>query len=253
MWPWRVKMPTQNLLRLLLLLMLIVRIMLATVCYRFGGWRLVLKLNLCSDFEHKGWSRLWSWGSGKILKLEFGQYFAADVWFRLYQVESWSRFRSLCLVEMLMFGWDFVVDAWSRFWRWNLTKICIRTTQPSGPLCIWQCLYKLSALIIRQIVMEFWVICQIIMRREFCQKKIAHKNHLGGAIVCPSVWRRSENKNQEVYLPSTPWLQGARNLLSSPHPTWFERIKAAFHLPLHDLIGINQLLKGRLPVHIMNK
>ena len=44
MWPWRIKMPTQNLLRLLLLLMLIVRIMLATVCYRFGSWRLVLKL-----------------------------------------------------------------------------------------------------------------------------------------------------------------------------------------------------------------
>ena len=46
MWPWRVKMPTQNLLRLLLLLMLIVRIMLATVCYRFGSWR----LNLRYDF-----------------------------------------------------------------------------------------------------------------------------------------------------------------------------------------------------------
>ena len=30
-------MPTKNLLTLLLLLMLIVRIMLATVCYRFGS------------------------------------------------------------------------------------------------------------------------------------------------------------------------------------------------------------------------
>ena len=36
-----------------------------------------------------------------------------------------------------MFGWDFVVDAWSRFWRWNLN---FRTTQPLGPLCLWQCL-----------------------------------------------------------------------------------------------------------------
>ena len=79
MWPWRVRMPTQNLLRLLLLLMLMLRIMLATVCYRFGSWRLVLKLNFCSDFEHKGWSRFWSWSSGKILKLEFVQHFSADV------------------------------------------------------------------------------------------------------------------------------------------------------------------------------
>ena len=42
-----------------------------------------------------------------------------------------------------MFGWDFEVDAWSRFWRWGLIKICVWTlvswTQPSGPLCLWQC------------------------------------------------------------------------------------------------------------------
>ena len=28
-------------------------------------------------------------------------------------------------MERLMFGWDFEVDAWSRFWRWNLIKICV--------------------------------------------------------------------------------------------------------------------------------
>ena len=27
----------------------------------------------------------------------------------------------------LMFGSDFEVNAWSRFWRWNLIKICVRT------------------------------------------------------------------------------------------------------------------------------
>ena len=27
-----------------------------------------------------------------------------------------------------MFGWDFEVDAWSRLWRWNLIKICERTS-----------------------------------------------------------------------------------------------------------------------------
>ena len=77
MWPWRVKLPTQQLLRLLLLLMLMMRTVLATVCCRFGGWGLVIKLNFCSDFQHKVW--VWRWSSGKILKLMFGQYFSQVV------------------------------------------------------------------------------------------------------------------------------------------------------------------------------
>ena len=36
-----------------------------------------------------------------------------------------SKILSLNLVEMLMFGWYFEVDAWSWFWRWNLIKICV--------------------------------------------------------------------------------------------------------------------------------
>ena len=44
-----------------------------------GSWRLVIKLNFCSDFEHKGWSRFRCWSLGEILKLEFVQHFAADV------------------------------------------------------------------------------------------------------------------------------------------------------------------------------
>ena len=109
---------TQNLLRLLLLLMLAMRIMLATVCCRFGSWGLVIKPYFCSDFQHKVWSRFWSWSSGEILKLKFGQYFAADVWLRL---RSWIlveiiklclvKIESLSLIEMLMFGWDFKVNA----------------------------------------------------------------------------------------------------------------------------------------------
>ena len=66
-------MPTGNLFRFLLLLILMMRIVLATLCCRFGSWGLVIKLNFCSDFEHK----------------------------------VWSRFRSWSLVEILMFGWDF--------------------------------------------------------------------------------------------------------------------------------------------------
>ena len=108
------KLPTQNLrLRLLLLLMLIMRIALATVCCRFGRRGLVIALNFCSDFEHKVCSRFWSWSSGEILRMKFGQYFAADVWFRL---RSWIYFKilklglvknlGLGLVEILMFFFD---------------------------------------------------------------------------------------------------------------------------------------------------
>ena len=45
---------------------LMMRIVSATVCCKFGNWGMVIKLNFCSDFEHKVWSRLWSWSSGKI-------------------------------------------------------------------------------------------------------------------------------------------------------------------------------------------
>ena len=71
MWPWRVKMPTQNLLRLCLLPMLVMRIVLATVNCRFGSWGLVIKLNFCSDFEHFGQD---------FLKLKFWRDFEAEVW-----------------------------------------------------------------------------------------------------------------------------------------------------------------------------
>ena len=137
MWPWRVKMPTQTLLRLLLLLMLIVRIMLATVCYRFGSWRLVLKLNFFSDFEHKGWSRFWSWSSARFWNWSLFSILPL-MFCRGYEVEShvWLRF---------------LVDVESRFWRWNSINICVwtcnmtlaRWTQPSGPLCLWQCFHSL--------------------------------------------------------------------------------------------------------------
>ena len=52
----------------ILLQMLMVRIVLATICCRFGSWGLVIKLNFWSDFQHKVWWK-WSWSSGKILNL----------------------------------------------------------------------------------------------------------------------------------------------------------------------------------------
>ena len=56
MWPWHVKMATQNMLKLLLLLMLTMRIVLATVCCRSESWGLVMK-QFFLDIEHKVWSR----------------------------------------------------------------------------------------------------------------------------------------------------------------------------------------------------
>ena len=96
MWPWRVKMPTQNLLRLLLLLMLVMRIVLATVCCRFGSWGLVIKLNFCPDFEHF---------SQDCLKLKFRRDFEAEVW---------SVFCCWCLVDVmkLNLGQDSEVGCW---------------------------------------------------------------------------------------------------------------------------------------------
>ena len=103
---------------LLLLLILMMRIVLATVCCILRSWGLVIKPNFCSDFKHKVSSRYWSWSSGKIFKLEFGQYFAADVLQRLW---SWI------LVEMLKLGLVNILnskfsrggDVWLRFWsKW---------------------------------------------------------------------------------------------------------------------------------------
>ena len=52
------------------------------------------------------------------------------------------------LVEMLMFGWDFEVDAWSKFLKMQFDQDSCKNlwydrwysgTQLSGPLCLWQC------------------------------------------------------------------------------------------------------------------
>ena len=64
---------------------------------------MVIKLNFCADFEHFGQDF-----SGEILKLKFGQCFAADVWLSLILVNILKlglvKISTLDLVEMLMFG-----------------------------------------------------------------------------------------------------------------------------------------------------
>ena len=155
MWPWRVKMPTQNLLRLFLLQMLMLRIMLATVCCRFVDWGLIIKLN----FEILSWSQatFWSWSwllfcrwyfvefcwildeswvLVNILKFEFREDLVFSRWC-FVEVMTLNRGRDskFYLVDILKFMFSRDADVWLRFWnwffveysRWNLIKIWVRT------------------------------------------------------------------------------------------------------------------------------
>ena len=104
--------------------------------------------------------RLWAQGLVKILMLKFGQYFAADAWLRL-----WSfilvEILKLGLVKILKLKFSRNAEIWLGFWSWclvdilemkfdqNLCKnfdmtkevILVSRTQPSSPLCLWQCLF----------------------------------------------------------------------------------------------------------------
>ena len=159
MWPWRVKMPTQNLFRLWLLLILM-------LWKRFDDslvhiWKL--------EFGQKVNYVFWAQSLVKILKFKFRQYFEGEVWsvfcsqcflrlwsLTLVEIQKEARFWILSLVQMLMFGWDFEVDARLRLEKWNLINVYVRTcemTQRSYfgkqnstlgsvvPMAVWQCLY----------------------------------------------------------------------------------------------------------------
>ena len=153
MWRWQLKtcwslltdlidVPTQNLLRLALLLMLMMKIVLATVCCILGSWGLVIKPNFCSDFQHKVSSRFWSWSSGRILKLEFGQYFAADVLQRLWR---WILVKMLKqgLVNILNFKFSRSGDVWCGFWSECLIDILKMKFEQDLCLNLWYDLKKL--------------------------------------------------------------------------------------------------------------
>ena len=135
MWPWCVNMPTQNLLRLLLLLILLMRIALATVCCRFRSWGLVIKLNFWSDILHKDWSRVWSWSSGEILKLKFGQYFGRVFWGGKWAMRPPETCQSLSLF-------------WRKEWKFSVHIIyCISVS--ISIFCCW-CLVKVMKLSLGQ-------------------------------------------------------------------------------------------------------
>ena len=123
MWPWRVKMPTQNFLRLLLLLMLIdeERIVLVTVCCRFGSWGFVIKLKIFQNlstrfgqyFEVKVRARF---DAGK--NYTFGTYFT-----RLPVATNLNSVLKLSLVDISNFKFSREADVCSRFWCCCLVDI----------------------------------------------------------------------------------------------------------------------------------
>ena len=136
MWPLRVKMPTQNLLRLLLLLMLVTRIVLATVCGRFESWGLVKKLNFCSDFEHKVWSRFRSWSKGEIWSWSLVSFFC---WCFVEVIWILVEILKQGLANIFKFNfsrdvWDFEVDTCSRFWSMKFDQDLCATCDMNSTL-----------------------------------------------------------------------------------------------------------------------
>ena len=84
------KMPAQNFLMLLVLLMLMLRKVLTSIWSRLWSWGLV-------DFGTEFWSRYWGWSLVRILKNVSGQGWDLDKTFRLrfgqeFEAEIWSRF-----------------------------------------------------------------------------------------------------------------------------------------------------------------
>ena len=107
--------------------------------------------------------------------LKFGQYFAPDVWFTLY-IPNWIlvEILKLCLVKILKFkfsrnadiwlklllGRYYEDEIWSRFF-WTLVKwyeevTLVTRTQPSGPLCLWQCFHTPSKKC-KLLLFVFWI------------------------------------------------------------------------------------------------
>ena len=109
MWPWRVKMLTQNLLRLLLLLLLMLKKRVDNNLVQI--WRL--------KFGHKVrfLFRLWAQGLAKFFWLKFRRELEAEVW----SVFCWWSFVEVRKYNLgrdseAMFGQDSEVHAQSKCW-----------------------------------------------------------------------------------------------------------------------------------------
>ena len=107
----------------------------------------------------------------QTLSTRFGQYFEVDVQAKFW---NWSLVSILLLrlgeVMKWMFGQDFEVKVWSKCWCLvkilNLIKICVRT-QPSGPLCLWQCFLQTLTTILANSCFGSTV-CKVLFTTFFC-------------------------------------------------------------------------------------
>ena len=120
--------------------------------------------------------RFWSWSFGKSLKMNFGQYFSADVWLRLW---SWISVEilKLGLVQILKFKFcgdasldeilelmldrDFEDETWSKF----VLELVIWNQRP-GLLRLWQYLKRESQVIFKR----FW--------HRFLHLRLCCKGHI---------------------------------------------------------------------------
>ena len=104
--------------------------------------------------------RLWAQGFCRDFEVEFKARFEAGVWSVfaadvLQRLWSWilvEKILKLGLINILKFNFSWDVHVWLRFWSWYLFEILkmkfdqdlcrnLLWTQPSGPLCRWQCFY----------------------------------------------------------------------------------------------------------------
>ena len=152
MWPWRVKMPTQNLLRLLLLLMLM-RIVLATIFCRFGRWGLVIKLiflfrpiALFQDFEAEIWSVFCCWC---LIRISSDRKCSVGIKLAGHNFKfSWENFSmqirkfSQILLKHLSCGWPIFTNTFSILLTTRVLPHCPDLEQEwSGPNCSWDPFY----------------------------------------------------------------------------------------------------------------
>ena len=81
---------------------------------------------------------------------------------------------------MLMFGWDFEVDAWFGFWRWNLINICVRICDTNLVRRTLTCFAFCNSIISNlDIVDEMWLSWRI---KSFRNRKRTEKEE--------DIWRR---------------------------------------------------------------
>ena len=133
MWLWQVKIPSQNLLMLLLLLMLMLRNVLMTVN--------IFKLDFGQYYEIANWSRFQSWSLVDIWKLKFAY---VCIWrCSLVFIWVWSFVDVLKLDLHLQFGFITSVLTWEQslssavplamFYSKNHPQIFHTHTFKSGP------------------------------------------------------------------------------------------------------------------------